>query len=768
MTDAQFLGSHVTSLVFVEVIPVAGADPTISCAFVKRFLTDLGVLAVRQWTTSSKVSGGICRCQVISRQHDHNQSTMSLPTLNPLTTEGCPCVLIGYGTPTEKSVQKVMVTNDTLVRILPADASSMDKVEVQSVSSGELPCPSINETLGEEIRHNHDTETNQALKLRLSMLLSRPISIGSTEQAIRMFKRRRGVSHAMQKHLDAYTGKTSTTSTPSPKKKQRRVDGALTLHSPQHAAGKTLLIQSIAAELECRVHVIEAAPLMAKYGIRSDAALETLFHSVVMSAAVQHERICIVLDHLQAFGPPSTKSMDASLPILTSMASYLATLTKSIQHRGEVPFPSKNPLYNLGGVNGRVLNVNLCVVGVVTCPDGDHKKGPTDVLNLLCGGRYRLPDLTTQGRIRALSRALRDVPLSEAATQQLPSLVASRVGLRGRDFGRVKFHLLQQQKQSRKEASTEDVVAALSSVQQTKPAQYEVVINANGDSATTADPFSSVGGNTEAKVALQDALAMDPKRRQALQAFGMSPPAGVLLFGPPGTGKTLLARAVAKVLSSQTNGMGGAFFSLQASEIVRSEVGNSEKELVLAFETARANAPSVIFIDEFQALFTERSSGSGGQLASTLLHCMDDISHWEEGDKVVGNQSQRVVVMGATNTPWMIDSAFLRAGRFDKVVHVGLPAVADRNSILRVHIQRMRLKDTENELGPLCDMLAKQTDGFSGADLAALCRSAAVRCLRQQGDDGVVDESHFTEALRDDVKATSSRELVDRLIEWRP
>jgi SpoVK/Ycf46/Vps4 family AAA+-type ATPase len=253
------------------------------------------------------------------------------------------------------------------------------------------------------------------------------------------------------------------------------------------------------------------------------------------------------------------------------------------------------------------------------------------------------------------------------------------------------------------------------------------------------------------------------------------------LYGPPGTGKTMLARAVAiqlaKPLREESEerrtsiGIGGTFLELHASDIVRSEIGNSEKRVVAAFATARARAPSVIFIDEFQALFTSRNSSSSS-LASTLLQCMDDIYAWEQSDRIVApncnNISRRIVVMGATNTPWMIDKAFLRSGRFDKVVHVGLPDQRDRQSILMVHIQRMRLHDNPSwNHHLLCETLSHQTEGFSGADLAALCRSAAVRCLNEYGDNGMVKAVHFHQALQFDCTASTNKRLVDRLLHWK-
>ena len=260
---------------------------------------------------------------------------------------------------------------------------------------------------------------------------------------------------------------------------------------------------------------------------------------------------------------------------------------------------------------------------------------------------------------------------------------------------------------------------------------------------------------------------------------------GILLFGPPGTGKTLLAKAVAILIRSQsaaTSLIGGSFISLQASEIVQAEVGTSEQRIVSAFETARRNAPSVIFIDEFQALFTERSGCGSGKLASTLLLCLDDVHRWTAVDMKVTNtlnntdhdyESNRVVVLGATNMPWMVDKAFLRAGRFDRTVHVGLPSRCDRESILRVHVEKMSLQivdeSIEETIAMLCFELSARTEGFSGADLAALCRAAAVRCLREDSKGSCkVNLSHFLHALADDIAPSSSTALVEQLSKWQP
>lgn len=223
---------------------------------------------------------------------------------------------------------------------------------------------------------------------------------------------------------------------------------------------------------------------------------------------------------------------------------------------------------------------------------------------------------------------------------------------------------------------------------------------------------------------------------------------------------------------------GGAFISLKASDIVRPEVGNSEKLIVAAFKTAQQNAPSVIFIDEFQALFGDRDGGGFilGQLSSTLLQCMDDIARWSDVEPPINDEGKsgmakngRIVVLGATNAPWMIDKAFLRPGRFDNAVHVGLPSVKDSEEILRVHVSQMKLAPLTNgasSVDEICQSMSNLCLGYSGADLAALCRSAAVRCL--SNGDGAVTQQNFLDACMHDVKRSSDNNLVQRILAWQP
>ena len=418
-----------------------------------------------------------------------------------------------------------------------------------------------------------------------------------------------------------------------------------------------------------------------------------------------------------------------------------------------------NHLYNLAGTDGHVLSTSLCLVGVMTCDYGERRSAGNDAstslsagMDMLVAGRYRLPSPSAKCRIVAFQKAFErvKVSLSSEATGQLPLLSALAVEARGCMFSNA-ARCLAKLTEGKSEASLQDLKAALSTLQRGASSSSKVEFTGNETEAMDGDDlFSSVGGNVEAKRAIEEALALDPKKRAILRSFGLSPPTGLLLYGPPGTGKTLLAKAVAKLMKTQggnISSVGGAFITLQASEIVRGEVGNSEKMIVSAFETARSNAPSVVFIDEFQALFTERSGSGSGKLSATLMQCMDDVSRWRDTDYEVNIATSRVVVMGATNTPWMVDKAFLRTGRFDRIVFVGLPALEERASIVQVHVARMRLASSESAyVDRICQTLAEECDGFSGADLAALCRAAAVGCLAEFGVNGRVEERHFFEA----------------------
>ena len=206
-----------------------------------------------------------------------------------------------------------------------------------------------------------------------------------------------------------------------------------------------------------------------------------------------------------------------------------------------------------------------------------------------------------------------------------------------------------------------------------------------------------------------------PLRHPALfKTLGVKPPRGVLLYGPPGTGKTLIARAVA-------NETGAFFFLINGPEIMSKMAGESESNLRKAFEEAEKNAPAIIFIDEIDSIAPKRDKANGEverRIVSQLLTLMDGLK-----------QRASVVVIGATNRPNTIDPALRRFGRFDREIDIGLPDENGRLEILRIHTRNMKLAD---DVDP--EMVAKETHGCVGADIAALCTEAAMQCIREKMD----------------------------------
>lgn len=188
----------------------------------------------------------------------------------------------------------------------------------------------------------------------------------------------------------------------------------------------------------------------------------------------------------------------------------------------------------------------------------------------------------------------------------------------------------------------------------------------------------------------------------------------MLLYGPPGSGKTLIARAVA-------NETGAFFFLINGPEIMSKMAGEAEGNLRKAFEEAEKNSPAIIFIDEIDSIAPKREKTNGEvekRVVSQLLTLMDGI-------KGRGH----VIVIAATNRPNSIDGALRRFGRFDREIDIGVPDEIGRMEILRIHTKNMKL-DGEVDLS----VIAKDTHGFVGADVAQLCTEAALQCIREKMD----------------------------------
>ena len=223
--------------------------------------------------------------------------------------------------------------------------------------------------------------------------------------------------------------------------------------------------------------------------------------------------------------------------------------------------------------------------------------------------------------------------------------------------------------------------------------------------------YEDIGGLTEEVKKIREMVEVPLKHPELFERLGVEPPKGVLLHGPPGTGKTLLAKAVAN--ESEAN-----FMLLNGPEVMSKFYGESEKRIRDLFEEAEKNSPSIVFIDEIDAIAPKREDAGGEverRVVSQLLTMMDGL-----------NSRGKVVVIGATNRPNSIDPALRRPGRFDREVELRAPDKHGRLQILKIHTRGMPLtKDVS------LDKLASVTHGFVGADLSALAKEAAMVVLRR-------------------------------------
>lgn len=223
--------------------------------------------------------------------------------------------------------------------------------------------------------------------------------------------------------------------------------------------------------------------------------------------------------------------------------------------------------------------------------------------------------------------------------------------------------------------------------------------------------YEDIGGLSEEITRIREMIEVPLKHPEIFNRLGIDPPKGVLLYGPPGSGKTLLAKAVA-------NESEATFILLNGPEIMSKFYGESEKKIRDIFNEAEKNAPAIIFMDEIDAIAPKREESYGEverRVVSQLLTMMD-------GLKGRG----RVVVIGATNRPDAIDPALRRGGRFDREISIGVPDKKGRESILKIHTRNMPLTKDVN-----LNKYAEIAHGFVGADLAALCKEAAMARLRK-------------------------------------
>jgi len=252
--------------------------------------------------------------------------------------------------------------------------------------------------------------------------------------------------------------------------------------------------------------------------------------------------------------------------------------------------------------------------------------------------------------------------------------------------------------------------------------------------------WEDIGGMEVVKERLRDLVERPMLQPEPFYAMGIRPPSGILLYGPPGTGKTLLAKAIARE-------SGANFLYIRGPEIFSKWLGESEESIRHVFQVARQVAPAVVFFDQIDAVAANRK-GDGDSKASErvvnqILTEMDSIETFG-----------RIVVVAATNRIDLLDPAILRPGRFGIHIHVPLPELADRKAVLELKLKATPFKNEASKKKVIAE-IAQKTDGFSGAELEALCNDARLNALKEVDfkGSGYLQEVHFLRSLDEMEKA---------------
>ena len=482
------------------------------------------------------------------------------------------------------------------------------------------------------------------------------------------------------------------------------------LHGPP-GCGKTLLARAVANETNASFFAISGPEIVSKYYGESEAKLRQLFEQAKKEAPS-----IIFLDEIDSIAP---KRENTTGEVEKRIVAQLLAIMDGLEARGQITVIAATNLPN-------VLDPALRRPGrfdreiVIGIPD---VQGRREMLEIHTRGMPLSGDINLQ-LLAEITHGFTGADV--AALCREAAMAALRRVLPRVDFNPSSFpyeQLLQLH------ISMDDFSSALRDVE---PSGLREVLVEVPDVC-----WDDIGGLEKVKSELREIVEW-PVRHQGLYELAqLRPPKGILLSGPPGTGKTLLAKAVAKEL-------GINFIAVKGPELLSKYVGESEKGLREIFCKARQAAPCVIFFDEVDALVPRRGTSSndghvGERIVAQMLSEMDGIEALEG-----------VLVLAATNRHDMIDPALLRPGRFDRVIELGRPDESDRLSILEVH---NRCKP----LGPDVDLreLARETDGFTGADLEKLSQEAAIAAVRdflalERGQDlskFEVAERHYRWAL---------------------
>jgi len=488
------------------------------------------------------------------------------------------------------------------------------------------------------------------------------------------------------------------------------------LHGPP-GTGKTLIAKAVAVESGANFVSVQGPEIMDMYYGQSEAKLREKFET-----AMEEKPSSIFIDEIDSIAP---KREDVSGEVERRVVAQLLTLMDGLTRRERVVVIAAtnrvdaiDPALRRPGRFDREIEIGV--------PDKLGRRGILEIHSRLLPGKEEL-DLDylaehTHGFVGADLSSL----VQEAAMRALRRFIAIHKIDLNRTIPIDLLHSLQ--------VTMEDFTFSLREVEPS--ALREVLID------TPDVEWEQIGGLDDIKKRLRQAVEWPVNHPESFRNLGIRPPRGILLYGPPGTGKTLLAMAV----SSQA---GANFISIKGPEVISKWVGDSEKAIRDIFKKARQAAPSIVFLDEIDAIASTRSLNSGGsrideRLVNQLLTSIDGME-----------SNDGVVVMASTNRPELVDPALLRAGRFDKLLYVGPPSMEERLDILRIHTKEMPLA---NDID--LSAIAKQLEGFVGADVEALCQEAGITAMSEDFNASVVNKAHF-EAATKQVRPSVTPEVMD-------
>ena len=468
--------------------------------------------------------------------------------------------------------------------------------------------------------------------------------------------------------------------------------------------GKTLLAKAVANESGAHFISIQGPEIMNKYYGESESQLRQRFEEAEANAPS-----IIFIDELDSI---ASKREETHGDVEQRVVAQLLTLMDGLRSRGQVIViaatnrvdavdpalrrPGRFDRETEIGIPDRDGRREILQVHTRGMPLSRSDKGQWEELDHYAGITHGfvgadLAALAREAAMKALRRYLPEIDLDQPLSPQMLEEMS---------------------------VTNDDFKAALKEVEPS--AMREVLVEVPHVS------WDQVGGLDDVKLQLREAVEWPLTNPEGFTRLGITPPRGLLLYGPPGTGKTLLAKAVAT--ESQAN-----IIAIKGPEVMSKWVGESEKKVREIFRKAKQMAPCIILLDELDALAPQRGSGTNhvnDRLVDQLLTSMDGLENLEG-----------VLVIGATNRPELVDPGLLRPGRFDRLLLVGAPDRAAREVILAIHTSGVPIKGVD------LARLARNSNGYSGADLAGLVREAAMLALRENPGCETVTAADFKAAL---------------------